>query len=259
VREPNKILRRQTLGLISATGASLLTGCDKLNEAIWFTSVLASAEGINRHLHQAAGRGTSLAQEFTLADVSPSFRGNGTIEPDSAFYQAQAKTSFADWPLLVDGLVEAPTTFSMAQLRAMPARTQITRHDCVEGWSAIGQWTGVNLSTVLALVRPSAQARFALFHCADTFGGHGGKQDPYYESIDLLDAYHPQTILAYRLNGKTLPIANGAPLRLRVERQLGYKQAKYITRIELVSNFSRFGQGNGGYWEDRGYQWYAGI
>jgi DMSO/TMAO reductase YedYZ molybdopterin-dependent catalytic subunit len=161
---------------------------------------------------------------------------------------------FADWKLVVDGLVEQAGAWSLEQLRALPSRTQITRHDCVEGWSAIGQWTGVPLAQLLAVVKPQPGARYVVFHCADSFGSA-----PYYESIDMDDAFHPQTLLAYMLNDKTLPVTNGAPLRLRVERQLGYKHAKYVMRLELVDDFSRIGGGQGGYWEDQGYQWYAGI
>jgi DMSO/TMAO reductase YedYZ molybdopterin-dependent catalytic subunit len=139
----------------------------------------------------------------------------------------------------------------------MPSRSQITRHDCVEGWSAIAQWKGARLSAILAAVEPRPEARYVVFHCADPMEADGS--DPYYESIDFDDAYHEQTILAYELNGAPLPIANGAPLRLRVERQLGYKHAKYVMRLELVQSFAAIGEGNGGYWEDQGYQWYAGI
>jgi DMSO/TMAO reductase YedYZ molybdopterin-dependent catalytic subunit len=145
---------------------------------------------------------------------------------------------------------------SLAELRALPARTQITRHDCVEGWSAIGQWTGVPLGSVLAQAQLAPEVRFIVLFCADELErGDGG----YYESIDLMDAFHPQTLLAYELNGRPLPVANGAPLRLRVERQLGYKQAKYLMRIEAVARLDGIGGGKGGYWEDRGYEWYAGI
>jgi DMSO/TMAO reductase YedYZ molybdopterin-dependent catalytic subunit len=199
-----------------------------------------------------------MAQEFSEAHISPTFRGNGSTNPADAPYRAMVAEGFANWTLAVDGLVEQPASLTLAQLRAMPARTQITRHDCVEGWSAIGKWTGVPLAQVLALAQPKANARYVVFHCADTYG-KGNVKTPYYESIDLLDAYHPQTILAYGLNGKPLPIANGAPLRLRVERQLGYKHAKFVTRLELVESFAHLGRGKGGYWEDRGYQWYAGI
>jgi DMSO/TMAO reductase YedYZ molybdopterin-dependent catalytic subunit len=126
----------------------------------------------------------------------------------------------------------------------------------VEGWSAIGKWTGVPLRHVLDLVAPQPSARFVVFHCADPMDDEGTR---YYESIDLNSARHPQTILAYELNGTPLPVANGAPIRVRIERQLGYKMAKFIMRIELVNDFSQIGGGRGGYWEDQGYEWYAGI
>jgi DMSO/TMAO reductase YedYZ molybdopterin-dependent catalytic subunit len=141
----------------------------------------------------------------------------------------------------------------------MPSRTQITRHDCVEGWNAIGQWTGTPLGLLLQAAELKPDARFVVFHCADelekTLDGSGR----YYESIDLIDAFHPQTILAYSMNGEDLSVGHGAPLRLRVERQLGYKHAKYVMRIEIVDSFSGLWGGKGGFWEDRGYQWYAGI
>ena len=138
----------------------------------------------------------------------------------------------------------------------MPSRTQITRHDCVEGWSAIGKWSGVPLGNILNMAQLNPEARFVVFYCADELERNDGG---YYESIDLVDAFHPQTLLAFALNDKPLAIANGAPLRLRVERQLGYKHAKYLMRIEAVSGLDAIGQGKGGYWEDRGYEWYAGI
>jgi DMSO/TMAO reductase YedYZ molybdopterin-dependent catalytic subunit len=138
----------------------------------------------------------------------------------------------------------------------MRSRTQITRHDCVEGWSAIGKWTGVPLAEVLDRVRPTDAARYVVFHCADPMNANGAH---YYESIDLAEARHPQTILAYELNGAPLPVKNGAPLRVRIERQLGYKMAKYLMRLEIVDHLASIGKGRGGYWEDRGYAWYAGI
>ena len=159
--------------------------------------------------------------------------------------------------MTVDGLVEKPGMFSLAEIRAFPSRTQITRHDCVEGWSAIGKWKGARLSSLLENVRIKPNARYVVFYCADPMDDDGSS--PYYESIDMEDAFHPQTLLAYELNGAVLPLANGAPVRLRVERQLGYKHAKYIVRIEIVENFSRIAGGKGGYWEDHGYEWYAGI
>lgn len=235
-----------------------LAGCDRLTMSPWFTKVLSVGESLNQSVHQLVGGRRSMAQEFSVSDLSPLFRANGSINPSDAPYRAMVADGFASWTLTVDGLVEQPATLTLAQLRAMPSRTQITRHDCVEGWSAIGQWTGVPLAQVLALARPKPNARYVVFHCADTYG-KGGTKTPYYESVDMDDAYHAQTILAYALNGKPVPVANGAPLRLRVERQLGYKHAKFVTRLELVESFSHLGRGKGGYWEDRGYQWYAGI
>ncbi len=254
----NPAKRRFLLGAFAGVSTWVLAGCDKLNESSWFPKVLAFGETLNQGAHKIIAR-RAMAQEFTEADLSPSFRGNGNTNPDDEDYQEHVKANFANWVLEIDGLVEQPSKFSLAELKALPSRTQITRHDCVEGWSAIGKWTGVPLATLLATVKPKANARFAVFHCADSFAGQGDEENPYYESIDMDDAYHPQTILAYNLNDKTLPITNGAPLRLRVERQLGYKHAKYVMRIELVESFEQFGDGKGGYWEDRGYQWYAGI
>jgi DMSO/TMAO reductase YedYZ molybdopterin-dependent catalytic subunit len=140
-------------------------------------------------------------------------------------------------------------------LRAMQSLTQITRHDCVEGWSAIGEWAGVPLAAFLRIVQPTARARYVVFHCMDrsTDGA------PYYESLDLVQAAHPQTLLALELNGKPLDADHGAPVRLRIPTQLGYKSAKWIDRIELAAGFGHVFGGNGGYWEDQGYDWYAGI
>ncbi|HEY2978326.1 MAG TPA: molybdopterin-binding protein [Burkholderiaceae bacterium] len=256
---PRELARRRLLSrIVGGGGALLLGGCDRLGDTAWFPRVLASAEALNRSVHHLASGKVSMAQEFTPADLSPSFRGNGNTDPDDDAYVALAANGFADWKLVVDGLVDKPAALSLAQLRAMSARTQITRHDCVEGWSAIGKWTGVPLARVLDAVQPRPQARYVVFHCADSFED-GDVRTPYYESIDMLDAYHPQTLLAYELNDQPLPVLNGAPLRLRVERQLGYKHAKYLMRLELVETFAEIGGGNGGYWEDQGYQWYAGI
>ena len=240
-------------------GAVMLGGCDRVGGSEAFQSLLSAGEAASRGVRSAVGSAaTTMAQEFDRSDLSPTFRGNGNTDPDGAAYKAHATNGFKDWKLAVDGLVDAPATFSLAELRALPSRTQITRHDCVEGWSAIGQWTGVQLGRVLALVKRRPDARYVVLHCADTFG-EGADATPYYESIDLHDAYHPQTLLAYSLNNQALPILNGAPLRLRVERQLGYKHAKYVMRLELVADFAHLGGGKGGYWEDQGYQWYAGI
>ena len=253
----DKLSRRQLLVRgVGAAGALMLAGCERLSRTDWFPKILSAGERLNESIHHSLAR-KAMAQEFTAADLSPSFRSNGTAEPNDEDYAELAQKGFTDYRLQIDGLVDKPGEFSLAELRALPERTQITRHDCVEGWSAIGKWKGVKLSALLDAVKPKAAARYVMFHCADPMEEDG--TSPYYESIDMDDAYHAQTILAYELNDQPLPVGNGAPLRLRVERQLGYKQAKYIMRIELVESFASIAGGKGGYWEDQGYEWYAGI
>ena len=249
--------RRAVLKALAALGGAAAAGCDRISQSPGVTGVLDKAESLNRAVQRALGGRRSMAKEFTVADLSPTFRSNGTADPGTADYNALAANGFESWRLVVGGLVGHRLSLSLADLRAMPSRTQITRHDCVEGWSAIGQWTGVQLSRIVELARPAAGARFAVFDCADLM--EGTEESRYYESIDMDDALHPQTLLAYALNGKPLPVANGAPLRLRVERQLGYKMAKYVMRLDFVSTLGDIRGGNGGYWEDRGYEWYAGI
>jgi DMSO/TMAO reductase YedYZ molybdopterin-dependent catalytic subunit len=241
---------------LAGAGALALAACDRLTETQWFPRVLETGESLSYRVHRLLA-GRSMAQEFTEQDLSPHFRSNGTSNPENPAYQQLAANGFAQWKLKIDGLVERPLEFTLADLRAMPNRTQITRHDCVEGWSAIGKWKGVPLATLLVQAKPKDGARYAVFYCFDPMEEG---EEFYYESIDMEDAYHPQTILAYDLNDKPLPIANGAPVRLRVERQLGYKHAKYVERIELVRELDGIRGGKGGYWEDsNGYQWYAGI
>ena len=250
------ISRRRFIGSFGlGAGGLLLSGCDRLTDSAGFRGVLRSAEGLTMRAQRLITAREALAREFTEADLSPVFRANGTRMPASDEYRRLAEGGFADWRLTIDGLVRRPLSLSLTQLRGLPARTQITRHDCVEGWSAIGKWTGVPLGLLLNAAELRQDARYLVFHCADNFG-----PNPYYESIDLIDAFHPQTILAWALNDAMLPIPNGAPLRLRVERQLGYKHAKYLMRIEAVASLAGIHGGRGGYWEDRAdYEWYAGI
>ena len=250
-----RLTRRGAIVGLAIGAPALLTGCDRLGNSPSFREmVLTSGERLSYRLQRLLGS-QALAREYAPSEMSPVFRTNGNTRPRSPGYQRHAAEGFANWRLDVDGLVEAPRAFSLAELRNFPARSQITRHDCVEGWSAIGQWTGVPLGRILDEVRLKDDARYIVFHCADDFGGR-----PYYESIDLVDAYHPQTILAYGMNGGELPMGHGAPLRLRVERQLGYKHAKFVMRAEAVASLAQIGSGRGGYWEDRGfYEWYAGI
>jgi DMSO/TMAO reductase YedYZ molybdopterin-dependent catalytic subunit len=250
--------RRRFLGRVGASIAALgVAGCDRLSQTDWFPKVLGSAEVLNGHLAKAVTGHEAMAQEFSPADITPNFRSNGTAVPDNPQYAALAANGFRDYALEVTGLVAKPARFTLAELQSLPSRTQITRHDCVEGWSAIGQWQGAKLSALLDIVQPASNARYVVFHCADPM--EEGRTAPYYESIDMDDARHVQTILAYALNGAPLPVKNGAPIRLRVERQLGYKHAKYVMRLDLVESFAHIRGGQGGYWEDQGYQWYAGI
>lgn len=251
--------RRFLIGSALGVSALALSGCDRLEQSPEVGGVIRSAEKLTMSAQRLLLGRDALAREFAETDISPAFRVNGTSAPDGEAYAQLVEGNFANWRLKIDGLVDRPLELSLADLKKLPARTQITRHDCVEGWSAIAKWTGVPLGSLLAATGLKPSARFAVFHCADelekTLDGSGR----YYESIDLIDAFHPQTILAYRMNDQELSVGHGAPLRLRVERQLGYKQAKYIMHIEIVDSFAALWGGNGGFWEDRGYEWYAGI
>lgn len=250
-----KINRRQLVAGLVLTTPALLTGCDRLGASPEFrTHVLGLGEQINYRLHRLLFR-NSRAREYAESQMSPVFPANGNETAAAAAYKRHLAEDFANWRLQVGGLVTRPLALSLADLRARPVRSQITAHICVEGWSAIGKWEGTALGPILAEAGLSSQARYIVFHCADDFSGV-----PYYESIDLVDAFHPQTILAYGMNDASLPEAHGAPLRLRVERQLGYKHAKYVMRIEAVADLAAIGRGRGGYWEDAGrYAWYAGV
>lgn len=247
--------RRRVLKHAMAAGATaLLGGCDALSRSEWFPKVLNSAEVLTRTAQRALTPRNALAEEFPESAISPWFRPNGTTDPQNPAYKEMVANGFRDYRLAVDGLVERSLALSLDEVRALPSRTQVTRHDCVEGWSVIGKWTGARLRALLERAGPLPSARFVVFHCADDLNGAR-----YYESLDLQEACHPQTLLAYDLNGGPVPVANGAPLRLRAERQLGYKMAKYVMRLELVASFDHIHRGNGSYWADRGYEWYAGI
>lgn len=259
-----KLDRRSFLRHASIGTAALgLGGCDvfdSLNDTDnAVRNIVEKANDLTYRVQRLLGGAHTLAPEYSQADILQSQHPNGVTAPPDADYQALSSAGFADYKLKVIGLVERPLELSRENLMAMPSQTQITRHDCVEGWSCIAKWTGPRLATVLNEAKPKMEARYVVFHCYDTIENSLSGAIKYYESIDMIDAYHPQTILAYGLNDKPLPVANGAPLRVRVERQLGYKMAKYVHTIELVSSFTSFGDGNGSYWADRGYDWYAGI
>jgi DMSO/TMAO reductase YedYZ molybdopterin-dependent catalytic subunit len=259
----NRLHRRGLLKASAALGGLMLSGCGSVTSESHIRSVLDIATSVTYRVQRFLIGADRLAREYTEADISPAFKPNGSTDPQDKQYLELVSDHFANWRLRVHGLVERELSLSLEELRALPARTQITRHDCVEGWSCIGKWTGVPLADILSRAGVKPEARLVVFHCADTLDDGADFSDPetirYYESIDLIDAAHPQTILAYDMNGETLTVPHGAPLRLRLERQLGYKQAKYVMRIELARSVADLHGGRGGYWEDRGYQWYAGI
>ena len=265
------------------TGAAglALAGCDRVAASKPGQNALDFADDLtkkvltngNDQTYQAQRtiKNATLAPEYGESSIGKLVKPNGSIDPKDPAYKKLVQEKFASYSMEVGGLVDKPRSFTLAELKALPARTQITRHDCVEGWSGIGKWMGTPLYEVLDLVQPKAEARYVVFHCFDRYdtdyttetvqdASQDNSQTPtFYGSIGLDAAVHPQTILAYAFNGQDLPVEHGAPLRVRVERQLGYKMTKYIRSIELVTDYASIGQGKGGYWEDNGYEWYGGI
>jgi DMSO/TMAO reductase YedYZ molybdopterin-dependent catalytic subunit len=251
--------RRILLRALQGAGVLLLSGCEdifnRLHQNKRVLSVLESVEGANYQLLRLVTGENKLAQEFSEADISRYFKPNGNPPPLTMEYVINAMSGWPSWRLEVGGLVKQPRQFSVDDLKSLPSRTQITRHDCVEGWSAIAKWKGVPVAEIMKQTQPQPEAKYVVFYCMDT----DSEGNHYYESVDFDDALHPQTILAYEMNGRPLPVEHGAPIRLRVETQLGYKMAKYIQRVEFIASYKQIGQGKGGYWEDQGYEWYAGI
>lgn len=239
---------------VATSISAALSACSpigtKLNES-GFHKILESAERVNQTLIGTRGR----AREYSPRDISADFPVNSLDTPADALYTRLIAERFRSYNLLVDGAVEHPQKLSLARLQHLMNVWQITRHDCVEGWSAIAQWQGVRLADVLALARPMRLARYVVFHTFDV-DANGA---PYYESLSLEQAAHPQTLLALRQNFKPITPDRGAPVRLLVPTQLGYKSAKWVRRIEVVASMNRLYGGKGGYWEDQGYEWYAGI
>jgi DMSO/TMAO reductase YedYZ molybdopterin-dependent catalytic subunit len=217
-----------------------------------YGNILRMGDTFTYAAHRALLPGQSLVKEYSHKDIT-SFPATGTADPGvldkpglSDSYRRLRSGGFADWRLSVEGRVARPRSFSLAELKQLPARTQITRHTCEEGWTAIGEWTGVPLSLVLDAAGILPTARFVRLHSFDDW----------VDSIDLLDALHPQTLLAYGMNGRDLPITHGAPVRLRLERQLGYKSMKFVSRIVVTDEFDDGGaKGN----IQNGWAWYTGI
>lgn len=245
-KKSNIVSRRTALitGLTSLGG--LMIGCSRPGPPT-YGNLLRMGDNFTYNAQRVLLSSQSLAKEYNFSDIS-SFPATGTLNPgDSASpaynetYEKLHRNAFADWRLTVEGSVAAPTVYSMADLQKFPSRTQITRHTCEEGWTAIAQWTGVPLGTILQSVGIKPSARFVNLHA----------YDGYEDSIDLIDAFHPQTILAYGMNGKNLPVHHGAPLRIRVEKQIGYKSLKFLHKIVVTDDFVDLG--------DSGWAWYNGL
>ena len=245
------ITRRAAIvtGLASAGGFLLTRKIGELPPT--YGHILRVADNVTYAAHRALLPGQSLAKEYGHGDIS-SFPAIGTTSPadvgrsGSEAYARLQRDGFADWRLAIEGLVARPGSYSLADLRRLAARTQITRHTCEEGWSAIAEWTGVPLGRVLEAAGILPEARFVNFSSYDDWA----------DGIDLLDAFHPQTLLAYGMNGRDLPVPHGGPVRLRVETQLGYKSMKFLRRIVVTSEFDDGGK-NGNI--QNGWSWYAGI
>jgi DMSO/TMAO reductase YedYZ molybdopterin-dependent catalytic subunit len=239
---------------VASIAASTLAACSGNAKNALTDSVrteLGWAEDWNRVAIGTRG----MAKLYSDADVDRDFRVNGLATPSDTRYADAMREGWRGYKLIVDGLAERPQQLTLAELRAMPLQTQITRHDCVEGWSVVGKWRGVRLGDIVAMAQPKASARYVVFHCFDK--DDSGTE--YYESLSLHQAAHPQTLLSLDLNDAPLDADHGAPVRLRVPTQLGYKSAKWVRRIEIASTFPNTLLSKGGYWEDQGYEWYAGI
>jgi DMSO/TMAO reductase YedYZ molybdopterin-dependent catalytic subunit/thiosulfate reductase cytochrome b subunit len=205
-------------------------------------------------MERALGAALTSRQHYRPADISSFHRVNGYPPPDPS-YQAMAGDGFAGFRLEVGGLVEHPQSFNLPQLRELGWQTQITLHNCIQGWTAVAEWGGVPMAAVLAAVTPCAQARYVVFHAFDdkALTEDDGRSGFFYGTLPLVIARRPQTILALEMNGEPLPVRHGAPVRLRVEDQLGFKMVKWVRRIELVDDYRRIGQGQGGWREDQQY------
>ncbi|HST92988.1 MAG TPA: molybdopterin-dependent oxidoreductase, partial [Brevundimonas sp.] len=201
--------RRWLTGVLATAATALLSACDRAGLSL-AEQARRMGEGLTRRSQRLLIPRNALAPTYSRAEISPDFKANGSIDPAAADYVALKADGFAGYRLVIDGLVERPLALSLAELRARPAQSQITKHDCVEGWTSIGEWTGVRLETLLKEAGLKPEAKYIVFHCFDALDQREDGER-YYESIDLIDARHPQTILAYAMNGETLPVPYGAP------------------------------------------------
>jgi DMSO/TMAO reductase YedYZ molybdopterin-dependent catalytic subunit len=233
---PNFMSRRQLLQLSGLSGIGLLlNGC---RSADFAEGVGNAIDPLNQRVEELLLRPQALAAEYPISSIEPQeLRINS--------FDAAPKIDPATFKLVIDGAVKQPLQLSMSDLQKMPLQSMVIRHICVEGWAAIVQWGGVRLSDLIALAQPQASARYVNF----TSG------DGYYSSWDLPSALHPQTLLAYQMNGQPLPVDNGAPIRLAAPIKLGYKQSKWVTKVTVMNQLPS----KKGYWEDQGYEWFGGL
>lgn len=235
--------RRQFLkGTMGAASVLALAGCDNLTQSSWFPSILSRTENLTERVQRAVTPTHALAREYGNEDISTVFPANGNTDPGTADYAEHVAKNFSEWTVGMSGLVQAPRSWSLAALKELPSRTQITRHDCVEGWSAIGKWSGVRFSDFLQRIGADLTARYVGFKCADDYS----------TSIDMQTALHPQTQLTLHFGDELLPAQYGFPMKLRIPTKLGFKNPKHITALYVTNEYP------GGYWEDQGYNWYSG-
>ncbi len=251
----SKISRRKliTTGLATAAGASGLALAAKLAQSHGLippdsgglygpgeTLTYAAQRLLNRH---------AMAREFSPGQISEKPFANEVAPLGDEFQRLQAG-GFAEWRLVVDGMAARPTSFSVAEIKSFPSSSHVTMIGCEEGWTYIAEWSGVPLAYILDRVGALPQVRYVVYRSI---------QADWWESIDMADALHPQTLVAHGMNGAELAVPFGGPLRLRVPRQLGYKSVKYINRLTLTDNLKSFGKGLGSAAPEAGYAWYAGI
>jgi DMSO/TMAO reductase YedYZ molybdopterin-dependent catalytic subunit len=244
MNQPSRMPRRVFIKGLASSAGLVLAGCTPTDPPT-YGNVLRMGDLLTYKAHRLLLPAHSLAREYEYSDIS-SVPAIGTTNPSDESYQLLRANRFADWRLTVEGSVNRPHAFSLEELQRMPSRTQITRHTCEEGWSAIAQWTGVPLRNVLEAAGVRETARYVQYYA----------YDGWVDGIDMLDALHPQTILAYGMNGRDLPISHGAPIRLRVEKQLGYKSMKFLKRIVVTDHFDDHGRRG---LIQNGWSWYAGI
>jgi DMSO/TMAO reductase YedYZ molybdopterin-dependent catalytic subunit len=240
--------RRRWLAGLPVVGGLAAAGC-RTAQAPTYGSIFDLSNAATFAAHRWLLRNQPLVREFPRSRITKNFPAINTTNPDSDRYQRLLAGRFADWRLPVEGLVANRLQLSLGDLKRLPPRTQVTQHSCEQGWSAIAEWTGVPLAAVLKAAGTLPGARYVVFHTVDGW----------WDSVDMFDALHPQTLLAYGMNGTDLPVPHGAPVRLRVERQLGYKHLKFLTRLTLTDNLEDVEDGTGAVGAAYGYSWYAGI